>query len=113
LFPEGVHRYVLLAFVGECPEGMQACHNDGNPGNNRLDNLRWGTPSNNNRDKWLHGTEQTGERNPNAVLTEEQVRDIREMSKVYGGQAAAARKYGVHQDTVGLIHQRVTWGWLV
>jgi hypothetical protein len=51
-----VHRLVLEAFVGPCPEGMVGCHNDGDPLNNRLDNLRWDTPSNNERDKWVHGT---------------------------------------------------------
>lgn len=45
-----VHRLVMLAFVGECPEGMEVCHNDGNPLNNRLDNLRYDTPEANAMD---------------------------------------------------------------
>ena len=52
-----VHVLVLEAFVCPRPEGMEACHNDGDAGNPRLDNLRWDTPSNNNRDKVLHGTD--------------------------------------------------------
>src|SRR5580692_6673757 len=28
-----VHHLVLVAFVGPCPEGMEGCHNDGNPAN--------------------------------------------------------------------------------
>lgn len=51
-----VHRLVLLAFVGPQPVGMQGCHNDGNPQNNFLSNLRWDTCSNNNLDKQRHGT---------------------------------------------------------
>jgi len=50
-----VHRLVLEAFVGPCPEGMEGCHNDGNPRNNRLDNLRWDTPLANNLDVIRHG----------------------------------------------------------
>jgi hypothetical protein len=49
-----IHRAVLLAWVGPCPPGMQACHNDGNPANNRVENLRWDTHAANQRDRWIH-----------------------------------------------------------
>lgn len=45
-----VHRAVALAFLGPAPEGCEVCHNDGNPMNNRLDNLRWGTKKENSAD---------------------------------------------------------------
>ena len=51
----GVHRLVLAAFVGPCPEGMEACHNDGDPSNNQVSNLRWDTRSANMLDKVRHG----------------------------------------------------------
>lgn len=51
-----VSRLVLEAFVGPCPEGMVACHNDGDKINNHLSNLRWDTPAENNLDKVRHGT---------------------------------------------------------
>lgn len=51
-----VHRLVLEAFVGPCPEGMECRHLDGNPGNNRLDNLAWGTRKENYEDSVEHGT---------------------------------------------------------
>ena len=38
-----VHRLVLEAFISPCPEGMEACHEDHNPGNNKLSNLHWDT----------------------------------------------------------------------
>jgi hypothetical protein len=59
---EYVHVLVLEAFVGPRPEGMEACH-DPNPDRtcNRLDNLRWDTPSANNHDKDAHGTSNKGE----------------------------------------------------
>lgn len=50
-----IHRLVLEAFVGPCPDGMEALHSDGNKTNNNVDNLRWGTPSENNRDIVKHG----------------------------------------------------------
>ncbi|MGH8035083.1 MAG: HNH endonuclease signature motif containing protein, partial [Lysobacterales bacterium] len=52
-----VHRLVLEAFVGPCPDGMVGCHNDGDTRNNRLSNRRWDTPGSNNRDKQVHGTD--------------------------------------------------------
>jgi hypothetical protein len=53
---EKVHRLVLAAFVGPCPEGMEGCHNDGDPTNSHLDNLRWDTHSGNVQDTIGHGT---------------------------------------------------------
>ena len=54
--PYGVHRMVLLAFVGGPPSlEHQACHNDGNKGNNFIGNLRWGTASENSMDIVDHG----------------------------------------------------------
>lgn len=47
---------VLEAFVSPRPEGMQACHNNGDRFDDRLANLRWGTPSENQRDRLIHGT---------------------------------------------------------
>ncbi len=69
-----VHTLVLEAFVGPRPKGMQACHNDGNPDNNRLDNLRWDTRDANERDKQKHGTYNPA---PAAKLTARQVKRIK------------------------------------
>jgi hypothetical protein len=63
------HRLVLEAFMGQCPNGMECAHNDGNKQNNKLKNLRWDTPSNNHGDKLKHGTWQGGENNGSAKLT--------------------------------------------
>jgi hypothetical protein len=54
--PRPVHRLVLEAFVGPCPEDTEGCHNNGNPYDNRLANLRWDTRSGNMLDKIKHGT---------------------------------------------------------
>ena len=52
-----VHVLVARAFLGPCPEGQQVRHWDGNPRNNRLDNLLYGTPKENCEDRdERHGT---------------------------------------------------------
>lgn len=38
-----VHRLVAEAFLGPGSEGMEVCHNNDVPGDNRLENLRWDT----------------------------------------------------------------------
>ncbi|AKC03065.1 HNH endonuclease [Gordonia phage Gsput1] len=50
-----VHRLVLEAFVGARPEGMVCRHLNGDPADNRLENLQWGTYSSNSIDAYEHG----------------------------------------------------------
>ena len=57
-----VHRLVLEAFVGPCPEGYVTCHYDDNPANNALSNLRWGARSENSRDAVRNGRWHTANR---------------------------------------------------
>lgn len=46
-----IHRIVLTTFVGPAPEGTEGCHNDSDPANNSLENLRWDSHIENIRDK--------------------------------------------------------------
>lgn len=96
-----VHRLVLEAFVGPCPEGMEACHNDGDPLNNRADNLRWDTHAANLRDKRRHGTA--------GKLTLKQAREIRAKSKAGVAPKSLAAKYGITTGHVSNIVHRRAW----
>jgi len=51
-----VHVLVATAFHGARPQGMHACHVDGDSSNNAASNLYWGTPKQNAQDKAKHGT---------------------------------------------------------
>lgn len=85
-----VHRLVLVAFVGPCPEGMECCHgDDGNPRNNALANLRWDTHAANLMDRVRHGTSNRGERHWMKKLTAQDIQDIRR--SVAAGKTRAAR----------------------
>lgn len=115
-----VHQLVLTAFVGPCPEDMEACHfPDRDPSNNRLENLRWDTHHSNIQDKFIHGTTGRGKRSPLNVcgenhnlakLTEVQVRDMRELRKNEGlSFDKIARRFGVTKRAAILAIKRITW----
>ena len=101
-----IHRLVLRTFVGEPPDGHEACHHDGNPVNNHLANLRWDSPINNHADKKRQGTQARGERIGNAKLTADQVRAIRDDPRP---TVVVARAYGMTHRNISLIRLRKTW----
>lgn len=110
---QAVHRLVLLAFVGPCPEGMECCHfPDRDPTNNALSNLRWDTKKANMADAEAHGTRIRGERQGLSKLTAAQVREIRRTC-VRGhrefSRKALAQKYGVTPENISAIVHRRTW----
>jgi hypothetical protein len=106
----GVCRLILLAFVGPCPEGMEACHDpDPDPNNNRIENLRWGTRKENAEDRAKHGRSPEGENNPNHKLT---AKDIPEIfaARVRGeSQSSIGARYGVGQPVISAILLGKRW----
>ena len=105
-----VHRLVLDAFVGPCPEGLECRHfPDPDTSNNRLDNLSWGTRVQNHADKRSHGTSPTGERHPMAKLTAEDVRKIRQLRSTGQTLERIAQQFGVTWSNVWAIVQKRTW----
>ena len=50
-----VHQLVMLAFVGPYPPGMEIRHLNGDPEDNRLENLAYGTKAENAADRIAHG----------------------------------------------------------
>lgn len=79
--PITVHKLVLAAFVGPCPEAHNRNHRDGVKTNNHLGNLEYTTPSANTRHAvaagLIRGRSMKGTANPRAKITEEQVHLIR------------------------------------
>lgn len=82
-----VAHLVLEAFVGPRPDGLVACHGDGNKDNNAKSNLRWDTHAANIADKKSHGTDGAGERNSMAKITSAKADEIR--SRFGSGQSCA------------------------
>jgi hypothetical protein len=106
-----VHQMVLETFVGPRPEGMVCRHLDGNPSNNRLENLRWGTVQENMADMDRHGRRppSSGELNPNAILTKSDIPLIRQAVERGESRADVAKRFGVSRPAIDRIVRKETW----
>lgn len=101
---------VLLAFVGERPNGKDCCHWDDDQSNNALSNLRWDTPKNNSQDAIRNGKTLVGTRNHKAKLTEDDVRLIREIAATGEmSQLGIAHVFKMNQGTIGDLLRGLTW----
>jgi hypothetical protein len=104
-----VHRLVLEAFVGLRPHGMECCHCNGIPDDNRLANLRWDTPLGNGFDRKAHGTANQGFSNPRARLTPAEIVAIR---RAEGSNSKVAAAFGVSAETVRRIRKGIRWSFV-
>lgn len=101
-----VHSLVLEAFIGPRPDGMQACHRDGNRVNPALENLRWDSVKANAMDRVTHGTQVRGSRSGVARLSDESVREILSRSE---SSKVLAKEYGVASSTIRAIRIGQNW----
>lgn len=106
-----VHRLVLEAFVGPCPKGCVAAHNNGKPRDNRLANLRWDTPTENIADKKIHGTHLYGKRLAWTRLKESDVVEIRRMIGIETLTSIGTR-FGVTRHQIASIRDGKSWAWM-
>lgn len=111
---ELVHRLVLEAFVGLCPDGMECCHADDNPLNNNLSNLRWDTRSNNMKEGYKNGKYKPlpgkGDKSFHHTLSEKDVRIIIYMCRTKDfTQREIAEIYGVTPSCICDIMTKRSW----
>jgi hypothetical protein len=106
---ESVGRLVLLAFVGPCPPGMECCHANDDPWDNRLENLRWDTRRANVADARRNGRLALGERRHNAQLRAAAIPHIREAYAAGVKSPDIASRYGVAPHTVRDAARGLTW----
>lgn len=99
-----VHRLVMLAFVGEPPQDHEVCHANGDPADNRLENLRYDTRSANNIDASKQGAR--------GRLTEEQVRQCRAAVGVPGALTAFAKEWNVGLTCLSNAAHGRTYRWV-
>lgn len=91
-----VHALIARTFIGPRPQGKEVCHRDGNPANNRVDNLRYDTRTSNLLDRYLAG----------GTLGKLRLPEIQEiMARIARGEtsAAIAQEFGVSKGTINRI----------
>lgn len=109
-----IGRLVLEAFVGPCPDNMECCHNDGNPDNDHISNLRWDTHKSNMADMKIHGTFSLppvhfGSDNNNAKLNAQDIITIRKLLMNNIKIAKIAKLFKVHESTIYRIRNKKLW----
>lgn len=92
--------FVLLAVRGPKPDGVEACHNDGDCTNDAPDNLRWDTPVANKGDMLRHGTRAMGENHPKAKLRDVDIVEILNLRRAGLSLRAIGDSYGVTEQRV-------------
>lgn len=96
-----IHTLVLEAFVCKRPKGKVCRHLNGDPSDNRVENLTWGTQLENYQDAIRHGTRESN-------LSESLVREIRSISHELPIKEIA-KKYGISASYTYAVVNRKTW----
>lgn len=100
-----VHQLVLKTFVGEPPPGTEVLHSNGDPTDNRLSNLRYGTRRENILDVYKQGKSWR-------KLSADDVQKIRKRLASGEGGSSIARDLGVSVSAVSNIKKGRTYSWL-
>ena len=106
---KAIHALVLTAFRGPRPSGMETCHENGLPHDNRLSNLRWDTHHANIADRDRHGRTVKGSRVHSAKLREKDVVDIKQRLANGEHPRVIAARYRIDRTTVMAIRSNHTW----
>jgi hypothetical protein len=104
-----IHRLVLEAFVGPRPEDMECRHLDGNPTNNRLDNLAWGYHWENMEDVQKHNKRKLTNTRHRERLDEDTAAKLWALRLMGFGSTGAAKFMDVPEHTVRNIFKGLAW----
>jgi len=111
------HRIAWTIANGPIPEGLWVLHHCDNRKCCNPAHLYVGTNDDNMRDMRERGRAKSqppkGEASPNAKLSEEDVREIRQLHAQGVFQEVLAQRYGVGQAQVSRIIRRVRWAHVV
>lgn len=107
-----VHRVVCEKVRGKPPSSKHTAAHSCGKGKNGCcapRHLNWKTQKQNLADRVAHGTETRGERNGQARLTADDVREIRRLGST-ATQKAIAAKFSIGRQAVGKIISGERWG---
>lgn len=104
--PHYAHVLVALTFLGERPQDADVCHNDGNPSNNKITNLRYDSRSENIIDACRAGTHNLEK------LTAEQVHLLRGLAASGATCKDLGLRFGISATTACNAKNRRTYAWV-
>lgn len=105
-----VHRLVAQAFIPNCDNKPCACHINGNPQDNKVENLYWGTKKENTADMKKHGVMVVGEKLPQSKLNPRKIKLIRLLYSFFEWkQTRIAKLFGVHSSDISRIVNNIYW----
>lgn len=102
-----VHRLVAEKYIPNPENKPQVNHIDGNPKNNRVENLEWVTQEENMAHAVKMGLQPTCEKHPMAKLNWEKVNYIREHPEM--SKYELAEKFNISPTTIRDIRNNRTW----
>jgi hypothetical protein len=108
---KNVHRLICSAFHGKPQKSsLQVRHLNGDPSNNKPDNLAWGTQEENWQDRRIHSTASIGEKHWNSKLTDIEREHIRwALQYKLCSQHQIARVLGISQSAINhIVHSEQT-----
>lgn len=103
-----IHRAVLSAFRGLPQPNQESRHLDGDPRNNHLDNLVWGTRQENVNDRRRHGRMPIPHESKFTKLKPENIPPIRELQGQSSSRRVAAT-FGTSHTTILKIWRGERW----
>jgi len=105
-----MHSLVAELFIGPRPKDKdRVLHWDGDPANNHVSNLRWGTQKENMQDMIRHGRSRKGLKNHNAKLNPKRSRIIQDLVGEGFSVEAVACFFDVSGSTVRSVVQNRHW----
>jgi hypothetical protein len=104
-----IHKIVTNAFLGPVPEGKEVHHKDNDKTNNSIYNLAYVT----RRENMIHAyNDGLMVNNGWSKLTEENVREIRELRKEGIKNRIIAERFNVGATTICAVNSGQNWAWV-
>jgi len=107
-----IHRLVAMTWIGKIPKNYQVCHINGNPLDNRVQNLRIDTKESNEADKLMHGKSNRGNNNGQSIYPEWMIKEIKKFLDRGTKPNELAKIYPMSATYIRNIKNGYKWKWL-
>ena len=104
-----LHRVIAITYIPNPDDLPQVNHKDGNKSNNNYLNLEWVTGQQNVTHSVEQGLVKRGNKRPNAMLTDDQVRELRQLRKDGKSYYDLGRQFNIAYQTAHKVCTRQTY----